>query len=69
MGGESCNLVAETFGRNNRNFITNSFVCLEVESEPRVVFFNQNTRAFLDGLGPNASLRRMGLIMVIIQGE
>ena len=51
VGGETSNLVTKTLGLNNGDFIEDSLVDLEVESETRVVLFNDDTRSLLDSLG------------------
>lgn len=57
MCSESSNFVAETFRCNNGNFITNLLVGLKVQSQTRVIFFNDNSGCSLDGFGANSSLK------------
>jgi hypothetical protein len=58
VGREACDLVAETLGGDNGDFIGNLFVGLKVECEAGVVLFNEDARGFLDGLGANTALSR-----------
>lgn len=51
VGGETSNLVTKTLGLNDGDFVKDLLVDLEVESETRVVLFNDNTRSLLDSLG------------------
>lgn len=51
----AAHLVAETLGGNDSNFIANSLVGLEVESELGVVTLNDDLGGLLNGLGTNAT--------------
>lgn len=48
-------LVAQTLRGNDGNLITNSLVCLEIESQLGVVSFDDDLRGLLDSLRANAT--------------
>lgn len=56
MGDKACNLITQPLRRDDCNFIANALVCLEVKSQARVVFLDNDTRGLLDGLRANATL-------------
>lgn len=57
MGGETGNLVTETLGVNDGDFIKDLLVDLEIESKTRVVLLDNNTGCLLDSLSSNATLQ------------
>ena len=57
MRGETGDLVAETLGGDDGNLISDLLVGLEIISEARVVFFNDDARGFLNGLGADSALK------------
>ena len=49
--------VTEGLGGNDSDFLTYSFVSVEVKSQSSVVFLNDNLRRLLDGLSPDTTLK------------
>ena len=56
MGRETRNLVAETLGRDDSDFIADLLVDLEVKSETGVVLLDDDSRSLLDSLCSYATL-------------
>jgi hypothetical protein len=56
MGGEAGNLVAQTLATADGDFSEQTLVRLEVESETRVVLFNEEAGSLLDRLSADTTL-------------
>jgi hypothetical protein len=56
MSGETSDLVAETLGLDDGDFVKDLLVDLEVQSKTRIVLFNDDTRSLLDSLSSNTTL-------------
>lgn len=59
MRGETSDLVAQTFRRDDSDLLDNLLVRVEVKRQLRVVFLNNLARGSLDQLGTNATLKRI----------
>jgi hypothetical protein len=66
VSGETSNLVTETLGVNDGDFIKNSLVDLEIESKTRVVLLNDNTGCLLDSLSSNATLNNLYMVNIYL---
>jgi hypothetical protein len=60
MGSETSNLVPQSLGRDDSNFIADLLVGLEVQGQSWVVLLNENSRGLLDGFGANTTLKQIG---------
>lgn len=49
--------VAERFGWDDGNFLTNTFVCMEIHGQSSVVFLDDDLWGLLDSLRTNATLQ------------
>ena len=56
MSSETSNLVSQSLGSNDGNFITDFLVGLEIQSQTWVIFFNNNSGSSLDSLGSYSTL-------------
>lgn len=49
----SCNLVSESLGRDDGDLVTYFLVGVEIQSQSRVEFLDDDSRSSLGGLGPD----------------
>ena len=56
MSGKTGNLVAESLGGDDGDFIADAFVGLEIEGEAWVVLLDDDARCLFDGFGANTAL-------------
>lgn len=54
-GCEPSNLVTQSLRLNNRNFLAYSFVCVEIEGEPIIIFLDDDSRGLFYGLSADTS--------------
>lgn len=57
MEGSPSNLVSQRFCWNNRDFLDDALVGVEIQSQASVVFLNNDLRGLLYGLGSDATLK------------